>query len=83
MYGIFHLKFNTSILHFNKKGNPEAAFLSTVVFIVVVESTTVEVLSVDPDTFFVELHAEAANNSEPAKARLKIVLFILYIVLFI
>jgi hypothetical protein len=57
--------------------------VSTVVFIVVVESTTVEVLSVDPDTFFVELHAEAANNSEPAKARLKIVLFILYIVLFI
>ena len=34
------------------------------------------VLSEDPDTFLVELHAEAANIIEPAKARLKIVLFI-------
>lgn len=34
------------------------------------------VLSDDPETFLVELHAEAANIIEPAKARLKIVLFI-------
>jgi len=43
--------------------------------VIVVESTAV--LSEDPDTFFVELHAEAANNIEPAKARLKIVFFIM------
>jgi hypothetical protein len=43
--------------------------------VTVEESTTV--LSDEPDTFFVELHAEAANIIEPAKARLKIVLFIM------
>jgi len=43
--------------------------------VTVEESTTV--LSDEPDTFFVELHAEAANNIEPAIARLKIVLFIM------
>lgn len=31
------------------------------------------VLSDDPDTFFVELHADVANIIEPTKARLKIV----------
>jgi len=44
--------------------------------VVTVESTVVLVLSDEPETFFVELHAEAANINEPAKARLKIVLFI-------
>jgi len=39
-----------------------------------VESTIV--LSVEFDTFLVELHAEAAIINEPAKARLKIVFFI-------
>jgi len=37
---------------------------------------SVPVLSVVPDTFFVELHAEAAIIIEPAKARLKINFFI-------
>lgn len=31
------------------------------------------VLSEEPETFLVELHAEVANIIEPAKARLKIV----------
>jgi hypothetical protein len=42
--------------------------------LVVVES--VLVLSDDPDTFFVELHADVANIIEPATARLKIIFFI-------
>jgi len=33
----------------------------------------------DPDTLFVELHAEAANIIAPAKARLKIVLFMIMV----
>jgi len=37
---------------------------------------SVEVLSEVPDTFLVELHAEVAIISEPAKARLKINFFI-------
>jgi hypothetical protein len=37
---------------------------------------SVAVLSVVPDTFFVELHAEVAIIIEPAKARLKINFFI-------
>jgi hypothetical protein len=37
---------------------------------------SVEVLSEVPDTFFVELHAEVAIITEPAKARLKINFFI-------
>ena len=41
----------------------------------VVESTAV--LSEDPETLFVELHAETARIIEPAKARLKIVFFII------
>ncbi len=97
------MNFSTSILHFNKKGNPGTAFPVNyifgvlvvsggvvlevsfnavsgvvVVFVVVVESTVVEVLSVDPDTFLVELHAEAASIIEPAKARLRIVFFMMY-----
>ena len=43
----------------------------------VIDVESNSVLSEDPDTFFVELHAEAANNIEPAKARLKIVFFIM------
>jgi len=34
----------------------------------------------DPETLFVELHADAANIIEPAKARLKIVLFMIFVV---
>jgi hypothetical protein len=41
--------------------------------VVAVESITV--LSDDPETLLVELHAEAASIIEPAIARLKIVLF--------
>jgi hypothetical protein len=52
-----------------------AAVSVVVVVVTVVES--VVVLSEEPDTFFVELHAEAANIIEPAKARLKIVFFIM------
>lgn len=44
----------------------------------VIDVESISVLSDDPDTFFVELHAEAASNIEPAKARLRIVLFIIY-----
>jgi len=33
----------------------------------------------DPETLFVELHADAANIIEPAKARLKIVLFMIIV----
>jgi hypothetical protein len=43
--------------------------------LVVVES--VPVLSEDPETFLVELHAEVANIIDPATARLKINLFII------
>jgi hypothetical protein len=43
---------------------------------VVIVVLSVAVLSEDPETFFVELHAEAASMIEPAKARLKIVFFI-------
>jgi hypothetical protein len=42
--------------------------------LMVVES--VPVLSDDPDTFLVELHADVANIIEPATARLKIIFFI-------
>ena len=42
--------------------------------LIVVES--VPVLSDDPDTFLVELHADVANIIEPATARLKIIFFI-------
>jgi hypothetical protein len=37
---------------------------------------SVPVLSVVPETFFVELHADVTINIEPAKARLKINFFI-------
>ena len=47
---------------------------------IAVESTVV--LSDDPDTFFVELHAVVAIAIEPAKARLKINFFIGFFVLF-
>jgi hypothetical protein len=42
--------------------------------LVVVES--VPVLSDEPDTFLVELHADVANIIDPATARLKIIFFI-------
>jgi hypothetical protein len=42
----------------------------------VVIVVSVPVLSVVPETFFVELHADVAINIEPAKARLKINFFI-------
>ena len=42
----------------------------------VVIVVSVPVLSVVPETFFVELHAEAAIIIDPAKARLKINFFI-------
>ena len=42
--------------------------------LIVVES--VPVLSDDPDTFLVELHADVANIIDPATARLKIIFFI-------
>lgn len=42
--------------------------------VITVES--IPVLSVVPETFFVELHADAAIIIEPAKARLKINFFI-------
>jgi hypothetical protein len=45
-----------------------------VLLVVVVES--VRVLSEEPDTFFVELHADVANIIDPATARLKIIFFI-------
>jgi len=44
---------------------------------------SVEVLSEVPDTFFVELHAEMATITEPAKARLKINFFIGFFLVFI
>lgn len=50
-----------------------------IVFVVSAGGTivlSIPVLSVDPETFFVELHAEAAIIIDPAKARLKINFFI-------
>lgn len=44
---------------------------------------SVEVLSEVPDTFFVELHAEVAIITEPAKARLKINFFIGLILVYV
>jgi len=44
--------------------------------VVLVVSTVV--LSVELDTFLVELHAVAAIISEPANARLKIIFFIVF-----
>lgn len=44
---------------------------------------SVEVLSEVPDTFFVELHAEVATISEPAKARLKINFFIGFFLIYL
>ena len=49
----------------------------------VVMVVSVPVLSVVPETFFVELHAEAAIIIEPAKARLKINFFIGFDSLFV
>jgi hypothetical protein len=57
-----------------------------VVFVVSAGGTmvvSVPVLSVDPETFFVELHADAAIIIDPAKARLKINFFIGFDSLFI
>jgi len=48
----------------------------SVVVGVLIAVESVPVLSDDPDTFLVELHADVANIIEPATARLKIIFFI-------
>jgi hypothetical protein len=54
----------------------DVSFTAVSVTAGVIDVESIAVLSDDPDTFFVELHAEAANIIEPAKARLRIVFFI-------
>ena len=48
----------------------------SVVIGVLIAVESVPLLSEDPDTFLVELHADVANIIEPATARLKIIFFI-------
>ncbi|CAM4348522.1 hypothetical protein SAMN06265348_112180 [Pedobacter westerhofensis] len=55
----------------------EVSFIAVSVGGVVTAAVSVAVLSDEPDTFFVELHADAANNIEPAKTRLKNAFFIM------
>lgn len=60
-------------------------FLVVSVIFLVVSITLVEsilVLSEEPAIFLDELHAEVAIIKEPAKARLKIVFFIVFIVIY-
>ena len=49
--------------------------------VVVVDVESIVVLSEEPAIFFDELHAEVATISVPAKARLKIIFFIVFLLL--
>jgi len=52
------------------------SFTAVSVIAGVIDVESIVLLSEEPDTFLVELHAEAAKIIEPAKARLRMVFFI-------